>query len=141
MLNQAGTDINWTRTEKSDDGDVTLKFSDPAASEVAKEKADQMNKAFADFVLTNSEVGKLVEKTFNDRWRLSVRTKFPEPTWRRLPGMIESYVDKNGVVQEFRMYIHQVVAVARAMRNSMMFAHGVGFGKTYEMIATATELR
>lgn len=131
-MRQRGLVVEWTYED--------VKYADPDASAAAEEKLTEMNAAFVKWVTEDSRASKTVEEDFNKRFNISVRTKYPAPKKDTLPGMA-SHIMRGGKKSPLKLFAHQMRVVARAVRGSLLFAHDVGFGKTFEMIASAMEMR
>ena len=115
---------------------------DQEATDLAKARVAEMNEAFLKFIKSNSKSSQEVEDAFNEKFNISVRPKYRIPTFTRFPGQVESIWDaKKKEHVPFALKDHQKQGVIRAMRESTIFAHGVGFGKTFLMITAAMELR
>ena len=115
-------------TIKDKDGDVEV--LNVKATVAAREKARLMKDKFKDWVFENDERREALERVYNDRFN-NIRLMIHDGSNMTFPGMspLVTLMD------------HQKDAVARAVRGQKgtLFAHGVGAGKTYEMIATAME--
>lgn len=125
-LNQRDTTVK--DPVKDPDGKVTYVLNHKETV-LARQKQEMLNNAFRDWIFKDSERrDKLVEK-YNIMFN-SIRP-------REYDGSHLTFVGMN---PEKELRLHQKNAVAHALYGgNTLFAHEVGAGKTYEMIATAME--
>lgn len=79
----------------------------------------------------NTELGEKVEKLYNDNYNNYVPLEISESF---LP---ESFYGQSNI----DLYLHQKKAVIRGTMQPLLFAHEVGTGKTFTLIASAMEMR
>lgn len=102
-------------------------------TEAAKAKAEAMQEAFGEWVWGDPERSLRLAKRYNELFNAHVlRDYTPDGERLQLPGLVSS----------FNPHPHQRTAVARMISEpSVGLYHGVGAGKTAEMVMGATELR
>jgi|APTNR8051073442_1049403.scaffolds.fasta_scaffold00075_46 N12 class adenine-specific DNA methylase len=125
--------IEWTEEE--------MRYTDPKATEAATEKIALMNEEFIRYIEKYPSVGNQLEEVFNRIFTISRRTRYPVPSIAYYPGMAPSITMPDGRSEPLIPKDHQKVVAYRAVRNSLMIAHGVGFGKTLAAIMILMELR
>lgn len=92
---------------------------------------EQMQDEFVAFIRAHPEIEQETEKIYNDVFNSHVQSN------RRTSGL--DYFPNAS--PHIKLRKHQKLAVARALKESTLFAHSVGSGKTYTAITTAMELR
>lgn len=118
-----------------------VRRTDSLATEAAMEKIALMNEEFIKWIEQNPSVGNELEDVFNRIFTISRRTRYPVPSIAYYPGMAPTITLPDGTVAPLIPKDHQKVVAYRAVRNSLMIAHGVGFGKTLAAIMILMELR
>lgn len=102
---------------------------DTEATKLAASKADKIKKAFKEWIFKDPERRETLVKKYNDMYN-SIRPREFDGSGLTFPGMNA----------EITLRPHQKNAIAHALYGgNTLFAHSVGAGKTYEMIATAME--
>jgi len=99
----------------------------------AQQKAEDIKTAFEEWCFKDAERRQDLVKTFNEKFNSNRNMDFSE---------LSKYLTFNGLTDNFKLRDYQKRAVARAVFNgNTLLAHGVGTGKTAEMIAIAMELK
>ena len=107
------------------------KVIDPEKTAALKAKADEIKEAFADWVWKDSGRRTALEAVYNDTFN-AIRNREYAGVDRSYPGMSDFV----------KLRKHQREGVERIIYGgNSMLAHGVGFGKTYLMLAGAMELK
>lgn len=103
------------------------------ASTAAQEKAERLQEAFGEWVWADPDRAERLARTYNDTFNSLVLRDYTEDGKRlRLPGLAAT----------FTPHEHQRAAVARMIAEpSVGLYHGVGAGKTAEMVMGVSELR
>ena len=118
-----------------------VRCTDPKATEAAIEKIALMNEEFIRWIEKYPSVGNELEDVFNRIFTISRRTRYTVPSIAYYPGMAPTISMPDGRSEPLIPKDHQKVVAYRAVRNSLMIAHGVGFGKTLAAIMILMELR
>lgn len=99
----------------------------------AQQKAEDIKTAFEEWCFKDSERRQELVKTFNEKFNSHRNMDFSE---------LSKYLTFDGLTETFKLRDYQKRAVARAIFNgNTLLAHGVGTGKTAEMISIAMELK
>lgn len=102
---------------------------DVDATRIVQRKADDMRKAFKDWIFKDPQRREDIVNRYNELFN-SIRPREYDGSHLTFPMM-------NSDIQ---LHPHQKNAIAHAMfGGNTLFAHCVGAGKTFEMIATAME--
>lgn len=102
---------------------------DEEATRVVQKKAKEIKKAFKTWIFKDAERREAIVDRYNELFN-SIRP-------REFDGNALSFPMMNSSI---RLHDHQRNAIAHAMfGGNTLFAHSVGAGKTFEMIATAME--
>lgn len=102
---------------------------DPEATKLAQRKAEKIKSAWKDWIFKDPERRAELVQRYNDLFN-SIRPREYDGSHLRFPGMNS----------EIQLHSHQKNAVAHSLfGGNTLFAHCVGAGKTYEMIASAME--
>ena len=115
--------------DPDENGDARI--FNPAATEAANEKAEQLNERFSEWVWENPARAQRLSAEYNRRFNCLVVRRY-DTTAMSLPGLSRTYSPRP----------HQLAAVARmiAEPNVGLF-HAVGAGKTLEMAMGVMELK
>ncbi len=104
---------------------------DVKATKIVQQKAAKIKQAFKDWIFKDPERAVQLVEQYNRQFN-SVRPRQYDGSALRFPGMNS----------EITLKEHQKNAIAHALfGGNTLFAHCVGAGKTFEMIATAMESR
>lgn len=99
----------------------------------AQQKAEDIKAAFEEWCFKDSGRRQDLVSTFNEKFNSHRNMDFSE---------LSKYLTFDGLTETFKLRDYQKRAVARAIFNgNTLLAHGVGTGKTAEMIAIAMELK
>lgn len=102
---------------------------DVKATKIAQQKANKIRKAFKEWIFADPERREILVNRYNEMFN-SVRPREFDGSNLRFP-----YMNTN-----IQLHDHQKNAIAHALfGGNTLFAHSVGAGKTFEMIATAME--
>ena len=102
---------------------------DVKATKLAQQKANKIRKAFKEWIFADPERREILVNRYNEMFN-SVRPRAFDGSNLRFP-----YMNTN-----IKLHDHQKNAIAHALfGGNTLFAHSVGAGKTFEMIATAME--
>lgn len=102
---------------------------DMESTKIAGQKAEKIRNAFKSWIFKDPERRAELVDTYNRRFN-SIRPREYDGSHMTFPGMNA----------EIRLHGHQKNAIAHAIfGGNTLFAHTVGAGKTFEMIATAME--
>ena len=103
---------------------------DIEATRLAQKKADKIRSAFKDWIFDKQERREELVNIYNERFN-SIRPREYDGSRLRFPQMNS----------DITMQEHQKNAIAHALCGNALFAHSVGAGKTFEMIASAMEAK
>lgn len=126
--------LNLKRTSvwrDSGEGENAKREKDQEKSLAAQEKQKEIQEAFQDWLKKNDKHAQIIEEIYNDLFNGHVVRKFEVPAIKHYPG----------ASQDFTLRPNQKIAVSRALQESALLAHGVGTGKTFELITLAMEMR
>lgn len=99
----------------------------------AQQKAEDIKAAFEEWCFKDTKRRQELVTTFNEKFNSHRNMDFSE---------LAKHLTFDGLTESFKLREYQKRAVARAVFNgNTLLAHGVGTGKTAEMIATAMELK
>lgn len=99
----------------------------------AQQKAEDIKAAFEEWCFKDSDRRNTLVDTFNRKFNSNRNMDFSE---------LAKYLTFDGLSDTFKLRDYQKRAVARAVFNgNTLLAHGVGTGKTAEMISIAMELK
>lgn len=127
-LNLKHTEV---RTKTTDENGNEKSVPDPEKTLEAQEKQRQMQEAFKKFILKDKTVSEQLSKIYNDLYNGTVATKWTVPNIDHFPGASRDIMLRDGQKQ----------GVYRGVRESTMFAHGVGLGKTFLFVSLAMEMK
>ena len=126
-----GTKIE-VRVQAEDGTGKTIRVVHPGYTEQAKSKAEEVKQKFAAWIWEQDERAEALLKRYNKLFNSYAIAKH-DGSHLVLPGKV------NDAIIELRK--HQKDAVWRSLQGSTYFAHEVGTGKTYSMIASIMEHR
>jgi len=103
----------------------------PEATSAAQMKQEDLKRAFADWIMKDEKRAARVTAFYNENFNAVVPREY-NGEYLRFPGMNPAIELKD----------HQKAAIAHTLYGgNTLFAHSVGAGKTYEMIASAMEAK
>jgi len=112
----------------TDDGKRVI---NPEATSAAQMKQEDLKRAFADWIMKDEKRAASVTALYNEKFNAVVPREY-NGEYLRFPGMNPAIELKD----------HQKAAIAHTLYGgNTLFAHSVGAGKTYEMIASAMEAK
>lgn len=132
--------------DKDQDGKLIF---NPQESEQAQVRVNALREAFAGsadgavpgWIWNDDERSLRLEAVYNLRFNRLVPQKF-DGSHLTFPGLAATITDSAGQKVPFTLRAHQKNAVARVIQNgNTLFAHVVGAGKTFTMIAAGMEQR
>lgn len=131
MLNIRTTKVFDTKTEHAGGGRVEKRELNVAETQAAKSARERLQQRFRLWVLEEQTVADELESIFNEQFNSVVHPKW-DGSHLTLPGSAQGLM--------WRAY--QKTLVWRMMnQGGGMIAHGVGSGKTWELIALSQELK
>ncbi|HPE14335.1 MAG TPA: DEAD/DEAH box helicase family protein [Bacilli bacterium] len=114
-----------------DEIDESRKKVNPYETAIAREKQELIKQEFKDWLFRDEERRERITKLYNDKFNCL-----------RLREFDGSHLKFDGMNPNINLREHQRNAVARVIYGgNTLLAHAVGAGKTYEMIASAMELK
>lgn len=121
-------DPKVTKTTIGSDG-KEKRIVDIEATRVAQQKAEKIKEQFKDWIFKDADRRSALVEKYNNMFN-SIRPREYDGSHLTFPGMNT----------DITLHSHQKNAIAHALYGgNTLFAHSVGAGKTYEMIATAME--
>ena len=121
------------RVMKADPNDSKKRIVDDAQTQAAQIKAEKLRDSFEAWSKSDEKAIPLVEQAFNEQKNFYVKPRY-NGEHLTFPGMSELWAK--------RMRPYQKNTIWRAIREGRgMIAHGVGAGKTAELIAIAMEMK
>ena len=115
----------------TDDEGKEKRVVDMDATRVVQRKAEKIRAAWKDWIFKDPERREQLVKRYNELFN-SIRPREYDGSHLTFPGMNT----------EITLHEHQKNAIAHALfGGNTLFAHSVGAGKTFEMIATAMEAK
>jgi len=121
------------RIMKPDPLDREKRILDEAQTQATQNKAIKLHESFESWAKTNEAAIPIIEREFNEQKNFFVKAKY-NGQHLTFPGMAEKWLK--------RIRPYQKDVVWRMIREGRgMLAHGVGAGKTLEMIALAMEMK
>lgn len=135
LLEKILNDGDIKATKKVGSGKEAKTVFDPEMTDIAKQKADDIRLAFETWVFSDSERRTDIVNTYNKLYN----------NYRSLDyGKIAEKLTFDTMDKTIRekLYPHQRKGIARFLfGGNTLFAHGVGTGKTYGMIASVMEAK
>lgn len=108
---------------------------DEEMTNVAKQKADDIREAFSDWVFKSTERRNEIVDKYNRMYN-----NYKPIDYGKIAEKLS--FDSMDADLKRKLYPHQKRAIARALfGGDVLFAHGVGTGKTFEMIASVMEAK
>lgn len=112
-----------------DKNDKPIRVLDVAATKVLQQKANAIKREFKDWIFKDPQRRTDIVDTYNRMFNC-IKPREYDGSNMKFPGMNPS----------IELHEHQKNAIAHAIHGgNTLFAHSVGAGKTFEMIATAME--
>lgn len=135
LLEKILNDGEITATKKVGTGrDATTVF-DPEMTDIARQKADDIRAAFETWIFASTdrrtEIVDNYNRTYNNYRPLDYEHIAEKLSFDSMDDVLKS-----------KLYPHQKKGIARFLfGGNILFAHGVGTGKTFEMIASVMEAK
>lgn len=114
-----------------DKNGTPIRVIDVPATQVVQQKANKIRREFKNWLFSDSKRGSDIVDTYNRTFNC-IRPREYDGSHLRFPSMNSN----------IELHEHQKNAIAHAIYGgNTLFAHSVGAGKTFEMIATAMECK
>ena len=130
-LNLAELALNLKQPHVYKDTPDGKRVINPEATSAAQMKQEDLKRAFAEWIMKDEQRAAKVTALYNEKFNAIVPREY-SGEYLRFPGMNPAIDLKD----------HQKAAIAHTLYGgNTLFAHAVGAGKTYEMIASAMEAK
>lgn len=135
LLEKILNDGDITATKKIGSGKDAVTVFDAEMTDIAKQKADDIRAAFESWVFSDSDRRRDIVDKYNRLYN-----NYRTPDYSRIAEKLS--LDSMSSTLKEKLYPHQKKGTARFLfGGNILFAHGVGTGKTFEMIASVMEAR
>ena len=135
LLEKILNDGDITATKKIGSGKDAVTVFDAEMTDIAKQKADDIRAAFESWVFSDSDRRRDIVDKYNRLYN-----NYRTPDYSRIAEKLS--LDSMSSTLKEKLYPHQKKGIARFLfGGNILFAHGVGTGKTFEMIASVMEAR
>lgn len=135
LLEKILNDSEIKVTVNVNEGGQKRSVFDEEKTNVAKQKADDIREAFANWIFKSTERRNAVVAAYNRMYN-----NFKPLDYEKIAEKLS--FDSMDADLKNKLYPHQKRAIARALfGGDVLFAHGVGTGKTFEMIASVMEAK
>ena len=135
LLEKILNDGEITATKKVGIGDKAVTVLDTEMTDVARQKADDIRVAFETWIFSNSERRTEIVDNYNRTYN-----NYRPLDYERIAEKLS--FDSMDETLKAKLYPHQKKGIARFLfGGNILFAHGVGTGKTFEMIASVMEAK
>ena len=135
LLEKILNDSEITATDTLKQNGTSVTVYNPKMTEVARQKAEDIKLAFENWIFRDSERRTAIVDKYNRMYN----------NYRPLDfARIAEKLSFESMDEDLRakLYPHQKKGIARALfGGNVLFAHGVGTGKTFEMIASVMEAK
>ena len=130
-LNLAELALNLKQPHVYKNTDDGKRVINPEATSAAQMKQEDLKRAFSEWIMKDEKRAAKVTALYNEKFNAVVTREY-NGEYLRFPGMNPAIELKD----------HQKAAIAHTLYGgNTLFAHAVGAGKTYEMIASAMEAK
>ena len=130
-LNLAELALNLKQPHVYKNTDDGKRVINPEATSAAQMKQEDLKRAFAEWIMKDEKRAAKVTALYNEKFNAVVPREY-NGEYLNFPGMNPAIELKD----------HQKAAIAHTLYGgNTLFAHAVGAGKTYEMIASAMEAK
>ena len=130
-LNLAELALNLKQPHVYKNTDDGKRVINPEATSAAQMKQEDLKRAFSEWIMKDEKRAAKVTALYNEKFNAIVTREY-NGEYLRFPGMNPAIELKD----------HQKAAIAHTLYGgNTLFAHAVGAGKTYEMIASAMEAK
>lgn len=135
LLEKILNDAEITATVKTTVGGKTVSVIDPEMTDIARQKAEDIKSAFESWIFSDSdrrtEIVNKYNRTYNNYRPLDYERIAEKLSFDSMDSALKA-----------KLYPHQKKGIARFLfGGNILFAHGVGTGKTFEMIASVMEAK
>lgn len=135
LLEKILNDAEITATVKTTVGGKTVSVIDPEMTDIARQKAEDIKAAFESWIFSDSdrrtEIVNKYNRTYNNYRPLDYERIAEKLSFDSMDSALKA-----------KLYPHQKKGIARFLfGGNILFAHGVGTGKTFEMIASVMEAK
>ena len=135
LLEKVLNDGEITATKKVGTGKEAVTVPDLEMTDIARQKADDIRAAFDSWIFRDSDRRNDIVGKYNRMYN-----NYRPFDYNRIAEKL-SFDSMDSVLKE-KLYPHQKNGIARFLFDgNILFAHGVGTGKTFEMIASVMEAR
>ena len=135
LLEKVLNDGEITATKKVGTGKEAVTVPDLEMTDIARQKADDIRSAFDSWIFRDSDRRNDIVGKYNRMYN-----NYRPLDYNRIAEKL-SFDSMDSVLKE-KLYPHQKNGIARFLFDgNVLFAHGVGTGKTFEMIASVMEAR
>lgn len=135
LLDKILNDGEITINKKVDFGGVKKDVFDAEMTDIAKQKADDIRDAFEAWVFKDTNRRNTITDAYNRTYN-----NYRPLDYTRIAEKL-TFDSMNNTLRA-RLYQHQKNGIARFLfGGNVLFAHGVGTGKTFEMIASVMEAK
>lgn len=135
LLEKILNDGEISITKKVGTGSTAVTVFDAEMTDIAKQKADDIRQAFNDWIFKDSKRRADIENKYNRMYN-----NYRPLDYARIADKLS--FDSMDISLKNKLYPHQKKGIARFLfGGNVLFAHGVGTGKTFEMIASVMEAK
>lgn len=135
LLEKILNDGEITATKKVGIGRDAATVFDSEMTDIAKQKADDIRDAFENWIFSDSERWTEIVDNYNRTYN-----NYRPLDYARIAEKLS--FDSMDETLKAKLYPHQKKGIARFLfGGNVLFAHGVGTGKTFEMIASVMEAK
>lgn len=135
LLEKILNDGEITVTKKVGVGDKAVTVFDAEMTDIARQKADDIRDAFETWIFANTDRRTKIVDNYNRTYN-----NYRPLDYERIAEKLS--FDSMDETLKAKLYPHQKKGIARFLfGGNILFAHGVGTGKTFEMIASVMEAK
>lgn len=135
LLEKILNDGEITATKKVGTGSKAITVFDAEMTDIAKQKADDIREAFDAWIFSDSERRTEIVSKYNRTYN-----NYRPLDYERIAEKLS--FDSMDSTLKAKLYPHQKKGISRFLfGGNVLFAHGVGTGKTFEMIASVMEAK
>ncbi len=135
LLEKILNDGEITATKKVGTGRDAVNVFDPEMTDIARQKADDIRDAFETWIFANTDRRTKIVDNYNRTYN-----NYRPLDYERIAEKLS--FDSMDETLKAKLYPHQKKGIARFLfGGNILFAHGVGTGKTFEMIASVMEAK
>ena len=135
LLEKILNDSEITATKRISDGTKQITVADPEQTDIARQKAEDIKAEFESWIFSDSDrradIVDRYNRTYNNYRPLDYEHIAEKLSFDSMDSTLKA-----------KLYPHQKKGIARFLfGGNILFAHGVGTGKTFEMIASVMEAK